>query len=257
VVVGNLAVVPIRVALVDDVADVRRLVRIALKLRGGFDVVAEADDGRSAIEVVVAERPDVVVLDLGLPDLAGSEVVSRIRDGAPDTKIVVFTGIDLGPGELGDRVDAVVRKDEDVLFLVDLLDVVSSGDGQLASTSLAADTASPGEARRFVERTLEDWSASSVLDAALLVVSELVTNAVVHAASASVLRLGRTPTSVRIEVSDNGTGSPEPHVATDDLESGRGLLLVAAVSAAWGVESTVGGGKRVWAELPLDVDQAS
>jgi CheY-like chemotaxis protein/anti-sigma regulatory factor (Ser/Thr protein kinase) len=247
--------VPVRVVLVDDVADVRRLVRIALKLRGGFEVVAEAADGRTAIEVVLTHRPDVVVLDLGLPDLAGSDIVARIRDGAPETKIVVFTGIDLGTSELAHRVDAVVRKDEDVLFLVELLDVVSSDEGELATTSLSADTASPAAARRFVERTLEGWDVASVLDAALLVVSELVTNAVIHASSAAVLRLGRTTTSIRIEVSDNGTGSPAPHVATDDLESGRGLLLVAAVSAAWGVEATQNGGKLVWAELPLEAGE--
>ena len=240
--------------LVDDVSDVRRLVRIGLKMRGGFDVVAEAANGHRAIELVLEHRPDVVVLDLGLPDLAGSDVVSRIRESAPGTKIVVFTGIDIGRSELVDRVDAVVRKDGDVLFLVDLLGLVTAEHAPSASTELPADTASPAIARRFVKETLEKWGMEGVLDATLLVVSELVTNAVIHASSAATLRLGRTESSVRVEVLDAGAGSPAPHVATDDGEGGRGLLLVAAVSAAWGVESTADGGKLVWAELPLEPD---
>jgi DNA-binding response OmpR family regulator len=246
--------VPIRVVLVDDVADVRRLLRIALKLREGFEVVAEAADGRSAIAMVLEHRPDVVVLDLGLPDLAGSEVVSRLREEALDTKIVVFTGLDVSVTDIEGHVDAVVRKDEDVLFLVDLLDVVTRERGKVATTELPADTSSPGVARRFVTETLAKWESETVADAALLVVSELVTNAVVHATSAAVLRLGYTDRSIRIEVSDHGSGSPAPLVATDDGEGGRGLLLVAAVSAAWGVESTASGGKRVWAELPIMAD---
>jgi anti-sigma regulatory factor (Ser/Thr protein kinase) len=197
----------------------------------------------------------VVVLDLGLPDLAGSEVVTRIREGSPGSKIVVFTGVDMAPGDLVDRVHAVVRKDEDVLFLVDLLDSVAADRPDTVSIALAADTSSPATARHFVQDTLTDWGLPSVCDSALLVVSELVTNAVVHARSEARLRIGRTSSSIRIEVSDDGAGSPAPLEATDDGESGRGLLLVAAISAAWGVESTPIGGKLVWAELPFVLEE--
>ncbi|HRK48026.1 MAG TPA: response regulator, partial [Nocardioides sp.] len=56
----------IRVLLVDDVADVRRLVRVALRFRGGFDVIGEARAGQEAVELAAALRPDIVLLDLGL-----------------------------------------------------------------------------------------------------------------------------------------------------------------------------------------------
>ena len=72
----------IRVLLVDDVADVRRLVRIALRYHGGFDVVGEARAGLEAVELATALQPDIVLLDLGLPDLDGFEVCRRMRSGS-------------------------------------------------------------------------------------------------------------------------------------------------------------------------------
>ncbi len=74
---------PIRVVLVDDVGEYRHLIRTALRVRGGFEVVGEAADGSSAVDVVSAARPDVIVLDLGLPNLPGREVITRIRSASP------------------------------------------------------------------------------------------------------------------------------------------------------------------------------
>src|SRR6476659_4986776 len=82
----------IRVLLVDDVVDVRRMLRAALRLRGGFEVVGEAGDGAEAVGLVGELRPDVVVLDLGLPDIAGRELLIRIRDRSPGSQVVVFSG---------------------------------------------------------------------------------------------------------------------------------------------------------------------
>jgi DNA-binding NarL/FixJ family response regulator len=88
----NVTSVPIRVLLVDDVADVRRLVKTALRFRGVFTVIGEAASGRDAIAMTAELRPDIVVLDLGLPDLAGQEVLTQIRDRTPSAKVVVFSG---------------------------------------------------------------------------------------------------------------------------------------------------------------------
>ena len=78
--------VPIRVLLVDDVVEVRRLVRTSLRFRGGFEVVGEAADGAEAVQLAAQLRPDVVVLDLGLPDIAGREVLTRadVMDGVAE-----------------------------------------------------------------------------------------------------------------------------------------------------------------------------
>ncbi|HYO40835.1 MAG TPA: response regulator, partial [Nocardioidaceae bacterium] len=65
----------VRVVLVDDIEEYRRVVRIALRVRSGFEVVGEAADGASAVQVVAETRPDVIVLDLGLPDLSGRELI--------------------------------------------------------------------------------------------------------------------------------------------------------------------------------------
>src|SRR6478735_1274658 len=81
--------VPIRVLLVDDVVEVRRLVRTSLRYRGGFEVVGEAADGEEAVRLAARLRPDVVVLDLELLEIAGHDLLSRVRAAAPAAKIVM------------------------------------------------------------------------------------------------------------------------------------------------------------------------
>ncbi|HEU4548006.1 MAG TPA: response regulator, partial [Microlunatus sp.] len=61
----------IRVLLVDDVIAVRSLLRTALRVRGGFEVLGEAGDGGEAVRLAGSLQPDLIVLDLGLPDIAG------------------------------------------------------------------------------------------------------------------------------------------------------------------------------------------
>ncbi|HVM65006.1 MAG TPA: response regulator, partial [Acidimicrobiales bacterium] len=109
------------VLLVDDVDDVRTVVRQTLRLRGGFDVVGEAADGTGAIEAATAQQPDVVVLDLGLPDLAGRDVLTRLQAAAPAAQVVIYTGMVGEELTGGERVAAIVPKDKDVRYLVDLI----------------------------------------------------------------------------------------------------------------------------------------
>src|SRR3954447_14054530 len=112
-----------RVLLVDDVAEVRAVLRSALRRRGGFELVGEAGDGASAIALAAELQPDLIVLDLGLPDLAGREVMARLRQVVADAKIVVFTGTETADRRsVCDQADAFVRKDVDVTYLVDLLE---------------------------------------------------------------------------------------------------------------------------------------
>ncbi len=243
---------PIRVVLVDDVEEYRHLIRTALRVREGFEVVGEAADGVSAVEIVADARPDVIVLDLGLPDLPGREVISRIRAASPESGVVVFTGTYL-EDKLGVRplVEAYVLKDIDIDLLVQVLADVGAQSEERTPVvlDLPHSTRSPARARSFVRAHCTGWGLDHLLDSAELVVTELVTNAVVHAQTQCQVRLMRSGTRLRVEVLDGGGGSPDMQFAGKDDERGRGMLLVSMLSGAWGVDSGDDGGKRVWADL--------
>ena len=244
----------IRVLLVDDVVEVRRLVRLALRVRGSFEVVAEAGDGAEAVRLVAASRPDIVVLDLGLPDLAGREVLSRIRTASPGSKVVVFSGLDPQDRDwITGQVEGYVLKDQELDYLVDLLESVGRPRTDEAEVDLPRSAESVAAARRFVETKVEQWRLEPLLDDALMVTSELVTNAITHADSSCRIRLSVSATTLRIDVLDGGSGTPEPRAANETEEHGRGLRIVDAVASAWGLEEVPGRGKLVWAELARPV----
>lgn len=124
---------------------------------------------------------------------------------------------------------------------------------------LAAHPGSVAQARRLTRSRLSGWSVcEDTCDTAALVVSELVTNAIVHAAGQRVVcELHDAEDLVRIAVCDEGCapGDPRPSSGQPDEEHGRGLLLVAAVSRAWGAQDT-GPGLLVWAELARSAGRA-
>ncbi len=88
------AVRPVRVVLIDDTPDIRLLLRVALEANGQFHVVGDASDGRRGIEVVRAERPDLVVIDLAMPVMDGIEALSHIRRVSPESRTVVLSAFD-------------------------------------------------------------------------------------------------------------------------------------------------------------------
>jgi anti-sigma regulatory factor (Ser/Thr protein kinase) len=120
-----------------------------------------------------------------------------------------------------------------------------------AVLDLPDDLSSVALARRFVREKLSEWGIESSLDDAMLVVSELASNALRHAESSYRVRLAAAGPALRIEVSDDGVGMVEPRPLTDSDEHGRGLHLVSALAASWGTEASGTGGKLVWAELPI------
>jgi len=81
----------IRVVLADDEASVRATVRAILDTDPGVEVIAEAGDGRAAVDLVLRHRPDVVLLDVRMPVLDGLGAAAEIRRSAPDTAVVVLT----------------------------------------------------------------------------------------------------------------------------------------------------------------------
>ena len=80
-----------RVVIADDEEDIRVLLRVNLQLDGRFDVVGEAETGGQAIDLVAAEHPDVLVLDLRMPEMSGEEALPVLREAWPDLPVVVVS----------------------------------------------------------------------------------------------------------------------------------------------------------------------
>ena len=81
----------IRIVIADDHAIIRRGLRTLLEHEPGLEVVAEASDGREAIEVAKRERPHVAILDIAMPGLNGIEAGRRIAEILPETQVVMLT----------------------------------------------------------------------------------------------------------------------------------------------------------------------
>ena len=82
---------PVRILVVDDHAVVRRGIRALLESREGWDVCGEATTGRDAVDLCRRLRPDIVVMDLSLPDLSGLEATRQILKGGASTEVLVLT----------------------------------------------------------------------------------------------------------------------------------------------------------------------
>jgi anti-sigma regulatory factor (Ser/Thr protein kinase) len=117
------------------------------------------------------------------------------------------------------------------------------------SARFPAEGDAPRRARHLVADALEHWGKTSpLLNDAQLVVTELAANAVVHARSPFSVELWRRRDGVRLAVRDASRASPILRDLDPLAISGRGLRIVAALAAAWGVQPD-GDGKTVWAEL--------
>ena len=119
---------------------------------------------------------------------------------------------------------------------------------ELVRTDLAAEPASVRAARHLVLDAVEGWADDDVVDAALVITSELATNATLHALTGFTVVVLRRGACLRIEVHDGSQRLPRRKHYSDQSATGRGLPLVEALSTLSGAERTEGG-KVVWAEL--------
>jgi len=117
----------------------------------------------------------------------------------------------------------------------------------VAELRLAERNTSAALARQFTRTTLTTWRTRGSHDDIVLVVSELVTNALLHGYGTPVVRLLDEPGRIRIEVCDDSPLLPVSHTVT--RTSGLGLRVVEQLATAWGA-SRRGRGKVVWCELP-------
>ena len=83
---------PIRVMVVDDSADIRDVLRLAFDRADDFEFVAEASSGEAAVATADAHQPDLVLLDIAMPDMDGLQALPLIRSAAPAAAIVMLTG---------------------------------------------------------------------------------------------------------------------------------------------------------------------
>jgi anti-sigma regulatory factor (Ser/Thr protein kinase) len=118
-------------------------------------------------------------------------------------------------------------------------------------TMLPATEQAPGMARQAAREALASWRLADLMDTAVLLISELVTNAVLHArngGSGLVLHLAIHGSWLRIEVHDADLRAPRPRTPAGLDESGFGFVLVDSLADTWGVRETATG-KAVWAEM--------
>jgi len=158
----------LRVVIVDDQQLVRHAMRNILSVPD-IEVIAEADDGESALELVTEMAPDVVVMDLGLPGISGIEATRSLATVAPLCRVLVLTG----PGEEHEVVDAILAgacgcllKDATGDEIVEAVRTAAAGqsvidrtvaDRLLAQVRAQTEGAAPSDAIRavFTERELD------------------------------------------------------------------------------------------------------
>ncbi|HEX3563728.1 MAG TPA: ATP-binding protein [Acidimicrobiales bacterium] len=121
-----------------------------------------------------------------------------------------------------------------------------------AELSLASDARSPGMARRFLLATLSSWDREEFVDDGLLLLSELVTNATLHARTEILVLISLHPEWLRLAVTDASPRLPARRHYSEQSTTGRGLSLVGSLAREWGIEQHPDGTKTVWAELRSD-----
>lgn len=90
---GKRSGAPIRTLIADDEPQVRGLLRRTFETDGRFDVVGEATDGAEAVNQVASMKPDVLILDLAMPNINGIQAIPDLLKASPDTRIVVFSSM--------------------------------------------------------------------------------------------------------------------------------------------------------------------
>lgn len=174
-------------------------------------------------------------LDEGLAELAVAAVVAAT---APDLEAACASIVDVLVGPTGGADDVAV--------------LLLRWDGPEASDRcrvvLPAEVASARRARHLLTEELERWGEGDLVETGVLCLSEVVTNAVVHAGTPVALNIVLHQERVRVEVADGGAAPPERVEADADAVHGRGIAIVELLSAEWGVDQR-DDGKCVWFEL--------
>jgi anti-sigma regulatory factor (Ser/Thr protein kinase) len=120
----------------------------------------------------------------------------------------------------------------------------------VASLELPPGERAPSLARRVVADALTELGAADVVETAVLLASELVTNALLHGSPTVSVEVLAVPGGIRVAVQDAHPDVPAKRSAAREDEHGRGLLLVDTLARSWGVDARPPG-KSVWFELSV------
>ncbi len=133
----------IRLVMIEDYKLVRIGLQMILSDDPGLELLAEAEDGETGLELVAALRPHLVLLDLGLPDMDGIEVTHRIKQMAPGIKILILTSHETEEevaAALAAGANAYCMKDTSATRLIEVIKAVHEGamwlDPRVASRAL-------------------------------------------------------------------------------------------------------------------------
>jgi len=133
--------------------------------------------------------------------------------------------------------------------VVQVAEATSLGSLRVLCVDLPPEPTSATRARALAREQLSAMCTRDALDTIALLVTELVTNAILHARTPLQLTLETQPGLVRICVEDESNEQPTLQHYEPDAVTGRGLVLVDQLSSSWGVDSTPSG-KVVWCEVP-------
>jgi DNA-binding NarL/FixJ family response regulator len=125
----------IGVLLVDDQAMIRAGLRMVLESEPDLSVVAEASNGVEAVQIGRRERPDVVLMDVRMPEMDGIEATRRLLEAVPDTRVIVVTTFDIDDyvyGALRAGASGFLLKDAPPDDLIAAIRVVARGDALIA-----------------------------------------------------------------------------------------------------------------------------
>jgi DNA-binding NarL/FixJ family response regulator len=245
-----------RALVVDDNPDYRLLVRYALA-GSEIDVVGEAATIDGGIRAAEELQPDLVLLDVVLQGSDGLLAVRPLQAAAPSAAVVAVASYAehelWGASPHLDRIAYVSKGTPPTRLCDELLRVLQTAkavNDVVATERLRfpAELQSARAARKFVGSVLERWSCTDLEDSIQLLVSELVTNAVIHAKSDVEVALHLRADRVRVEVIDAATDYVHRRDAGEEEQSGRGMALTEALASAWGIDTLVAG-KSVWFEV--------
>jgi len=187
-----------RLLLVDDHVSAREMMALVLKREGRWDIVGSTHSGLMALELCKTLNPDVLVLDLMLPEMAGTEVLRKLRAEMPQQRVLVYTGT-LSPALMAQALEyhphGYVEKGDSLAMLREALEAVSLGCGfytPMAAQWMSAQSgkSSGAAALSSREREIVKWIAQGLNNKAIASKLGISTKTIENHRSNVMLKLG-------------------------------------------------------------------